>query len=90
MVQTGLVKVFLGAFNRENSDDQEPCRRGRSLDWSRGLRLCAKHNNRHSRRHGSRDTRPRDPPPDPGGNPRPDGVAFKPDAASRKHEQGKD
>jgi hypothetical protein len=30
-----------------------------------------------------------DPPPDPGGNPRPGGVAFKPDAASRKHEQGK-
>jgi hypothetical protein len=61
----------------------------RSLDWSRGLRLCAEHNSQRSRRHRSRDPRAGDPPPDPGGNPRPGGVAFKPDAASRKHEQGK-
>ena len=68
-------KYFWGAFNRDDSDDQEPCRRGRSLDWSRGLRLCAEHNNQRSRRHRSRDPRAGDPPPDPGGNPRPGGVA---------------
>ena len=86
---SGKLWEIVGSSTGDNSDDQEPCHRGRSLDRSRGLRPCAEHDNRRSRRHRPRDSRPGDPPADPGRDPGPDGVAFKPDAAPGKQEQGK-